>query len=358
MTSSMSRVVFCMEGILRSRSLKSTVLVVGAIAGGLAFAGTKALASEYNPSQPQEPVQAGQVMADTTYEYFELIGEKNNGFEQADNDWVAKQVNEAPYNIASNHFHKTDIRPAFKEDYCARLKASNKDAFKPAVQIEIDLSSEDTLKLGELDSLIIPILQYQYDASKSLDVTIDLIEEEEGEVLDTLTYNYGGEIEISEHRIIIANLEKPPYKQWLKQVFNEDLIKAIKENNLENHYIKSLRIYVEIKEGGDQVNEILLDEVYLHATRQIITGAEETPTGRTPELSDVILNPSNLYQATFPERGTLTIYEASTGRRVQAPIEVYGHVDVDLSKFPAGVYFGVYKPQEGRHQVGKIIKTQ
>ncbi len=85
---------------------------------------------------------------------------------------------------------------------------------------------------------------------------------------------------------------------------------------------------------------------------------EQTPTQRPSELTDIILGSSNLYQATFPERGTLTIYEASTGRRVQAPIQVYGHVDVDFSGFPAGVYFGVYKPQEGRQQVGKIIKTQ
>lgn len=101
-----------------------------------------------------------------------------------------------------------------------------------------------------------------------------------------------------------------------------------------------------------------LDEVYLHATRQIITGVQETPTQRPPELSDIILRSSNLYQATFPERGTLTIYEASTGRRVQAPIQVYGHVDVTFSGFSAGVYFGIYKPREGKQQVGKIIKTQ
>ena len=102
-----------------------------------------------------------------------------------------------------------------------------------------------------------------------------------------------------------------------------------------------------------------LDEIYLYATRQIITGVEEQePTQRTPELSDIILNPSNLYQENFQGRVTLTIYEANTGRMVQAPIQVYGHVDVDFSGFPAGVYFGVYEPQEGRQQVGKIIKTQ
>ena len=85
---------------------------------------------------------------------------------------------------------------------------------------------------------------------------------------------------------------------------------------------------------------------------------EQPPTQRPPELTDILLGNSNLYHQNFSERGTLTIYEASTGRRVQASIQVYGHVDVDFSGFPAGVYFGVYEPQEGRHQVGKIIKTQ
>ena len=146
--------------------------------------------------------------------------------------------------------------------------------------------------------------------------------------------------------------------QWSKQTLDEVLISLIEESRLEEYKIKEIEFKIYCPPEL-RFNTAKLDEIYLHATRRIITGIEEQePTQRPTELSDIILGSSNPYQATFPERGTLTIYEASTGRRIQGSIPVYGHIEVDLSSFPAGVYFGVYKPQEGRHQVGKIIKTQ
>lgn len=343
---------------LISNNLKK-ILTVGAITGALTFAGAKALASKYNPSQPQEPTRAGQVMMpeDTTYEHYELIGEKNNGFEEGDNDWVATIVNPGPYNIATNHHRSTDLWPAFKGDYCARLKVSNKDAFNPAVQIEIDLSSEDTIKFGELDSLLSPIFQEQYHPSEPLDVTIDLIGEK-GEILDTLTYNYGQDMEDSEHRKIIANLKKPPYYQWSEQKFREDLIKAIKDNNLENHYVKSLRVYVETKEMGDQSTNILLDESYLHATRQIITGVgEEPPRQVTPRLKDIITNGTARININYEAPANLEIYNP-LGQRVWS--EGFGpnsDYTVELTKNQlgsAGLYF-VRIISGNKVQTGKLV---
>ncbi|TKJ43128.1 hypothetical protein CEE36_05100 [candidate division TA06 bacterium B3_TA06] len=100
----------------------------------------------------------------------------------------------------------------------------------------------------------------------------------------------------------------------------------------------------------------MVDEVYLHATRMIITGAEENPSQPSYELSDVILPSSGLYSTRFDERGTLTLYEGRSGRRVRRPMVVHGDLELDLSDLPAGVYFGIYRPEEGRQQAQKIIK--
>lgn len=353
----MSRVVFCMEGILRSRCLKSTVLAVGVIGGGLAFAAPKVLANDYNPGNQQEPVQAGQVMADTTYEYYELIGDTNSGFEypKEEMDWEGKIISGNYSEIRLHYPGYEQVRP-FEGDFQARIKADDDRGSMAAAAIEIDLFTEDTIKLEELDSLLFAANPYVYPnlGSDYWNLRVELTTEDG----DTLTYAYGEDLESSEHRGVrnVAGIFQQ--QVWYEQKFKEDLREFVRENGLENEKVKSLRFYIENIPGTIEGSVAELDEVHLHATRQIITGAEETPTQRTPELSDVLLGRSNLYQATFPERGTLTIYEASTGRRVQAPIQVHGHVDVDFSGFPAGVYFGVYKPQEGRHQVGKIIKTQ
>ena len=88
-------------------------------------------------------------------------------------------------------------------------------------------------------------------------------------------------------------------------------------------------------------------------------GIEEEVSKRPSyELTDILLGNSNLYQTNFPERGTLTIYDGKTGQRVRAPVNVYGNTELDLSDLSAGVYFGVYKPIDGRHQAQKIVKVK
>ncbi|TKJ41358.1 hypothetical protein CEE36_08570 [candidate division TA06 bacterium B3_TA06] len=345
---------------MRSRSLKSTVLVVGAIVGGLALTAPKALANDYNPSNQQEPVQAGQVMMpdDTTYEYFELIGDTNSGFEfsESEMDWVGEIISGNYSEIRLHYSGYEQVRP-FRGDFQARIKADDDRGSMAVAQIGIDLFTEDTIKLEELDSLLFAANPYVYPnfGSDYWNLRVDLTTEDG----DTLTYAYGEDLESSEHRGVrnVAGIFQQ--QVWYEQKFKEDLREFVGSLGFGKKKVKSLRFYIENIPKTITANVLEVDEVYLHATRQIITGVqEETPTQRPAELSNVILKSSNLYQATFPQRGTLTIYEASTGRRVQAPIEVYGHVDVDFSGFPAGVYFGIYKPQEGRHQVGKIIKTQ
>lgn len=336
------------------------ILAGAMVVGGLALAAPKALASDYNPGNQQEPVQAGQVMKDdTTYEYFELISKAgaDNGFEE-EGGWEGEIISGNLSRLVMYCSHSSFSEP-FKGEFFTDMKASDDSGRKAAVQIELNLFSEDTLKFGELDSLLYVFKGGSKNASTNeyLNLRVDITTENG----DTLTYAYGQDMESSERRKV-RNVEGNfQYKTWYEQKFQEDLKEFVKESGLENEKIKSLRFYVENVPGITSANIAELDEVYLHATRMIITGIEENPIQRTQrpgELGDVILKNSNLYQATFPERGTLTIYEASTGRRVQAPIQVHGHVDVDFSGFPAGVYFGVYKPQEGKHQVGKIIKTQ
>lgn len=351
-----------MEGMLKKKVLPIAVIATGLV---LTFAGTKALASEYNPSHQQEPVQAGQVMKDdTTYEYFELIGDTNSGFEypESEMDWTKNDENvgsRGKINLNSGMYPGEGLYP-FEGEYSAEMQIRGQNEGMKYGYFEIDLSSEDTIKLGEFDSLKAVLMRSQFRIPLTKwDFRIDLIGKK-GEVMDTVTLAWGEEEEDTEHRFFknLVNKDTLSHNIWRKRIFSEKLKELIEEHDLKEHKIKKLRFYLSANIIESSLNAIFVDNVRAHFTRQIITGAEETPTQRTPELTDIILNPSNLYQATFPERGTLTIYEASTGRRVQAPIEVYGHVDVDFSGFPAGVYFGVYKPQEGRHQVGKIIKTQ
>lgn len=343
------------------------MLAVGVIAGVLTFAGTKALASNYNPSYQQEPVQAGQVMMpdDTTYEYYELIGDTNSGFEYPENemDWVKNDSNVGDRGEIklNSKFYPNAPLPSehFDGEYSAEIKIRS-EGFGDGY-FEIDLSSPDTLKLGEFSSLNVALMRNQYKISlDKFNFRIDLIGEKE-EVMDTITLAYGTKEEDTEHRFYknLAGEDTLPNREWREKVYSQELKELINFYNLQEHKVKKLRFYLSSEVGGlEPMNLVGVDNVEAHFTRMIITGVQETPIQRTPELTDIILNPSNLYQATFPQRGTLTIYEASTGRRVQAPIQVYGHVDVDFSGFPAGVYFGVYKPQEGRQQVGKIIKTQ
>jgi|GEM_PF-3658248 len=339
------------------------ILAGAMVAGGLALAVPKALANDYNPSHHQEPVQAGQVMKDdTTYVHYELIGDTNSGFEYPEDvmDWVKNDSNVGGggINLHSKLHPDWDILP-FDGEYSADMWLRGSGNFLDGY-FEIGLSPEDTLKLSEFDSLNVALRRYQDMLySKDWNLRIDLIGEK-GEVMDTITLAYGQEEENTEHRFFknLVNEDTIPYHAWNQKVFSKELKELINNYNLTEHKIKNTRFYLFAMTDGSRSNVLFIDNVEAHFTRQIITGVAETPTGRTPELTDVLLDPSNLYQVTFPQRGTLTIYEASTGRRVQAPIQVYGHVDVDFSGFPAGVYFGVYKPHEGRQQVVKIIKTQ
>lgn len=275
---------------------------------------------------------------DTITTYYELINDAgaDNGFEK-EGAWEGEIISGELSRLKMYFPGDENFKP-FEGSLFADMKASDYDN-AAAVQITINLDSENTIILDEIDSLLFAF----NGATKNAPMTdywnfrVDISTKNE----DTLTYAYGEDIENSEKRKI-RNIEGEfePIR-WYEQIFG-DIKKFARQYGLENEQIKGLRFYIENVPGTASYNIAELDEIYLHASRDSVTAISEQPTQRliaALELQSGSIVLSCAVPASTPY--TLSIFDVS-GREVYSRtdnVSGSGQITCSPMSMSEGVYF-------------------